>query len=296
MVILVDNISLIAIMTGIAVFFVAVAAFVVEHWYNPKNKKDPWLFSNWCIKLFEALFKDKSPKEVAKQFGVDASKYTHCCTLLGINDNLKSIVIYRIIGIISMIVGLLFTIVFNSFGLMIIMFVIAIVLIYLPIKLISKKLDDKRNKMKQELPRFLDMFYTALLAGLPVESAIKETCKHLRDTTLANEFESSLVSAQVGNINWQEALEKLAQSYDIDTLSDFILDLVTAYRNGTSITESVFRKSNEIKQSNLLYAKERAGKMTNIILFPVLLLKIVPLIFLIGIPVIVQLNSSGFGL
>lgn len=287
---------IIALSCGVSVFLSVIAVFTVLHAKNPKNKRNVWLFDDWCVKVYIALFGEKPPEYIAKKVGVDVSKYTHNCVLLGISEDIKPIVIYRIIGLILLFVGMICGFVFRSIYIMFVFLLISALLIYYPMKNTTSKLNKKREQMRQELPRFLDMLHTALIVGLPAETAIKKTATHLSGTILGQEFLKSLVSSQVGALSWQKALEDLAKNYEIDSLSDFVLDLVTSYNNGTSIVESVTRKSADIKHSNLLHAKEKAGKMTNIILFPVLLLKILPLVVMLAIPIISQLNDAGFGL
>ena len=140
------------------------------------------------------------------------------------------------------------------------------------------------------------MLHTALLVNMPVEQAIKVTSEHLKGTILAEEFNRALADTQLGASSWPVALEKLATDYEIDGLSDFVLDVVTAYNHGNSITEAVERQSKDIKRSNLLSLKEKASKLTNTILFPVLVFKILPLLAIMCIPIIYQLNATGFGM
>ena len=47
----------------------------------------------------------------------------------------------------------------------------------------------------------------------------------------------------------------------------------------------------EIKQSNLLEAKERAAKLSNTVLLPVMVFKILPLLIIMLIPIMMQINS-----
>lgn len=138
------------------------------------------------------------------------------------------------------------------------------------------------------------MLHTALIMGFPVDQAIDLTAQNLQDTILADELLKTLAETKVGAYSWQEALEHLASAYGVDTLSDFVLDITNAYKLGSSITDSVARKSKDIKQSNLVAMKERASKLTNTILFPILFFKIVPVIALMAVPIIVQLQTTGF--
>lgn len=292
-----NNPIVIMIVSGIAVFLCVIAGFVIEYAYNPKNaaKGSVWLFDNWKEKLYIALFSDNKPEIIAKKVGIDVPKYLHNCKLLKITNNLKSIIIDRLLGYLVIVIGLILFLFTMSWIVLALSFLIAMPLIFLPIYTVSNHLKKKRLKIADELPRYLDLLHTALLVDMPIETAIEITSKHLPDTIIAEEMLRALADAQIGAYSWQDSLQNLATDYEIDTLSDFVLDIVTAYNNGTSIIESVERKSRDIKHSNLISAKERATKLTNTILIPVTIFKIVPLLAYMCIPVIAQLNSGTFG-
>lgn len=282
------------ILGSIAAFFSVIAIASVHHAMTSKNKEDSWLFSDWVNKVYNALFGEKKPEKVADTLGIDATKIVHTCSLIGAANNIKPIIIYRLLGIVAMLVGFVSGVFFNAWLFTILFILIAMLLCFLPTKMLVSKLEQKKLKMELELPRFLDMLHTALLVDIPIDIAIKETAECLSELTISKELLNSLVYVQVGALSWQDALENLAKDYEIDNISNFVLDIVTTYKNGTSIVESVERQSKDIKASNLLSAKERAGKLTNIILFPILGFKIAPFVVFLSIPIIMQLNGSGF--
>jgi Flp pilus assembly protein TadB len=157
---------------------------------------------------------------------------------------------------------------------------------------VDKAAKLKKFRMVDELPRFIDLLQTALQINMPVEDAIIITAKSLHDTVLASEFLNAVADMQMGVHDWQSALEQMARNYEIDTLSDFVLDLVTSYSKGVPIADAVARKSRDIKQSNLLAMKERASRLTSTILLPVLGFKVMPLLALLCIPIIQQITTG----
>ena len=168
----------------------------------------------------------------------------------------------------------------------------AIPLIFFEVQKVDKAAKLKKFRMVDELPRFIDLLQTALQINMPVEDAIILTAKSLSDTVLAGEFLNAVADMQMGVHDWQAALEKLARNYEIDALSDFVLDLVTSYNKGVPIADAVARKSRDIKQSNLLSMKERASRLTSTILLPVLGFKVFPLLALLCIPIIQQITTG----
>jgi tight adherence protein C len=209
-------------------------------------------------------------------------------------DRTKQVIIDKLCGFAIVAVGCLVGVFMRNPIVMVVGLVIAFPFIALPIHFVESAAEKRRFVVADELPRFLDMLHTALIMGFPVDQAIEITAQNLRGTILAEELLKTLAETKVGAYSWQEALERLASMYGVDTLSDFVLDITNAYKLGSSITESVARKSKDIKQSNLVAMKERASKLTNTILFPILFFKIVPIIALMGVPIVVQLQATGF--
>lgn len=155
---------------------------------------------------------------------------------------------------------------------------------------IGGRAKEKRKRMANELPRFIDLFATAAQIGIPVESAIKTTAKEI-PCIVSEELLMVMAETEIGAKSWQRALEEVALRYDVGVFSDFVLALVAGYEKGIPISEIVGRKSMEIKQSNLLEAKERAAKLSNTVLLPVMVFKILPLLIIMLIPIMMQINS-----
>lgn len=169
---------------------------------------------------------------------------------------------------------------------------LAVPLIFFPTQQVVKAAKIKKFRMIEELPRFIDLFGTALMIGMPVEEAILTTAKSLPDLLLAGEFLKAIAETRLGVYDWQAALERMSRKYEVDVLSDFSLELINSYNKGVPIADAVARKSKDIKQSNLLTMKERATKLTSTILLPVLVFKVLPLLALLCIPVIGQIING----
>ena len=151
-----------------------------------------------------------------------------------------------------------------------------LIFIYLPMKADSEA-KKRKKQLERELPRFLDLLKTALQINLPIDQAIDLTAKHL-DGPLSDELLASLAETKIGTSNWQNALQKLARQYEIDDLSDFIMDITVAYDKGIPIYDIVAKKASSLKQTRLLSAKEKAARLTSTIVVPMFLFKIIPLL------------------
>lgn len=287
--------EVVAILYGVAIFFAVIAGIALFHSSKAKrSNENTWLFDKWEIQLYDALFGKKEPLSIGKKIGMDVEKYTHNCKLIHQAERTKQVIVDKLCGFTIVAIGCIVGIFVRNPIVMVVGLIIAFPFIALPIHFVESAAEKRRFIVADELPRFLDMLYTALIMGFPVDQAIDLTAQNLKGTILSEELLKTLAETKVGAFSWQEALERLASDYGVDTLSDFVLDITNAYKLGSSITDSVARKSKDIKQSNLVAMKERASKLTNTILFPVLLFKIVPIIALMAVPIVVQLQTTGF--
>jgi len=289
--------QIVALLLAVAVFFWILFLFALRHRKKALStrpdqpRQDEWLFADWSENIYDSLFKSQ-PQIIARRIGVNVDAYAHNCEILKEPQRLKDIVIKKLLGFLLIAVCGLAGIILKNMIIIFAGILASIPLIFFGIQKIESATKLKKFRMVEELPRFIDLLQTALIINLPVEDAIMVTAKNLRETVLAQEFLNAVADAQMGVHDWQAALERLARKYEIDPLSDFVLDLVTSYNKGVPIVDAVTRKSKDIKQSNLLSMKERASKLTSTILLPVLGFKVMPLLALLCIPIIQQIMSG----
>lgn len=247
-----------------------------------------WLYSSLLTKLYDATLGTRPPEAILKALGLKYDSYMVDCEILGRVPNLKREAMLRILGVFTLAFGVILSIPAGSPVPMLISAAIYLLCAsYIPRKVHSDAL-ARKAAVSAELSRFVDLLLSALEINLPVEIAIAQTADSVPGI-LSSELRKTFAEAHVGAMNWQQALEKIAHKYEIDQLSDFVSDIITAYNKGISVTEAVARKSYEIKQSVLLQAKERTAKMSNSILVPVTIFKIIPLMAVMMIPIISQI-------
>ena len=141
-----------------------------------------------------------------------------------------------------------------------------------------------KAQVSGELPRFLDLLQAELQIGMPIENAMLIICEKF-PSRISSEFLRAVNEMQMGASGWQKAMENVAERYDEELLSDFVLNVSTSY-------SKVSRKANDIRNTNLLKAKERAGKVTNTILLPMALFQLMPMIVFLIIPIMSELSGS----
>lgn len=279
----------ISIMIGIAIFLFLIV--VISAVYNnaikntryARNNPKEWLFYKFNDKLYEAFFGRKDEDEVAVRLGIKVEDYYKNCELIKETPNVKDLIIKYIYGIIILILsvfaGILFNPLFVLFGLC-----AFYCFTLIPAERVKSKAQDMRQQVESELPQFLDLLCTELEIGLPIDTAI-EVLSRKYDGLLSQEFLEALNDAKLGGAGgWQAAIEKVATKYEIEILSDFVLDIIVAFNKGISVAKSVKDKTRSIKQKHTYSVKERAGRSENIILLPITLLQFVPMLVFMLLP------------
>lgn len=261
-----------------------------KHSVYGKNNPDDWLFHNFYLKVYSAFFGIKEPEDVAIKLGINIEKYYKNCQLTRTRPNAKRLIVNTIYGfaafLVSILLSLLVSPVFAALGVFLFFY-----LVFFEQQRLNSKAEEMKEQVAAELPRFLDILQTELIVGLPIETSIYIICEKF-DSLISREFLEALNEMELGISGWQQALEKVAAKYDIETLSDFVLDVSTSYMKGVSIIDSVVRKTKEVKETHLLNIKERAGKATNTMLIPMAIFQFIPLIVLIMFPTMIQIFNA----
>lgn len=286
------SIMAISIFYGVSVLFIILVAFSTpkQSLLDKASEEGDWLYSNFLTKLYTALLGDRDPVPICKSLGLKYDTFMMNCAIIRYMPNYRREAMLRIVGAFLFIIGILLSAVFinilpMSAGIM----AYIICASYLSSK-VTQQANTKKATMVIEMSRFVDLLLSALEVGMPVEIAIQQTADNV-PCILSDELKASFVEVSIGAKNWQGALEGIARLYEVDQLSDFVLDIITAYNKGVSVTDAVARKAYEIKQAALLLAKERTAKMSSIVLLPVVLFKIIPLMALLLAPVVYQIMT-----
>lgn len=279
----------VAVGFGAAIFLAVIAIGAKGSRNMGRSTPEEWLFTGGFTKIYTAVFGNTEPMLVAEKIGFPCDKYLQACRLLRQDTDLKKETAIWFCCLAGLVLSLLVALFAGTFWFAIVGILIIGFGAY-RIQQIQKQAEARKQGMREELPRFIDLFLTALYVGMPVESAIEKTARCLPGT-ISEELRQAAAETQIGAKSWQQAIEQVALRYQVDTFSDFVLCLTTAYEKGVSITEAVSRKADEIRQINLLNAKERAAKLSNIILVPVLIFKILPLLAIMLIPIMIQVMN-----
>lgn len=285
----------ISLMIGISIFLFILLFVTIQYdkilkrsRYGKEHPED-WLFHNFYLKVYSALWGTRNPDEVAVKLGIKIEQYYQSCKILRIRPNTKKIIVHQIYGLTGWIFCVFLAVTVNAFfflpG-----FIVFLFFLVSDQKKLEQKAEERRIQIENELPRFLDLLKPELEIGMPIESAIYIICQKF-DSLLSEELLLSMQEMRLGISGWNQAIENVAAKYDVEILNDFAMDISTSYRKGIPVVNSVARKTVEIRKTHLLTVKERATKATNSILIPTMLFQFLPIIIFIVFPMLQQTLS-----
>jgi Flp pilus assembly protein TadB len=240
--------------------------------------------------MYDAIFQNRDMAVVGRLVSFRLDEYEVGCEILDIKSEPKKEIMFRFLGYLALLVSAIATALTLELMLLLVGVVIYVVLGMMRDSNQKQALAKRKAEISMELPRFADLLYAALIIGQPIELAINIVSSRLPGI-LSKELRKSMSIAAMGAKSWEGALDALARKYEVDELSDFVMQIVIATKQGVPVAESVGRKSREMKHNKVLKARENATKMNSAILVPVVVFKLAPIIGLMIAPLLAQLQG-----
>jgi tight adherence protein C len=163
---------------------------------------------------------------------------------------------------------------------------------YAPDFVLSKRVDERREQLRRQLPDAMDQLTITVEAGLGFDAALARVAAS-GDGPLHEELGRTIQDVQVG-VSRGEALDRLALRTDVPELRQFVTAVRQAERYGLPIANVLRLQSSEVREKRRQAAEERAMKIPVKVLFP-LMFCILPVLFIvvIGPGVIRMMDAFG---
>lgn len=162
----------------------------------------------------------------------------------------------------------------------------------LPDAILNRRIDERREAMRKELPEILDLLVISVEAGLGFDGAMARVIESV-EGEMSTEFARMQSQTRVG-VSRRDALDQLGERTDVDELRSFILAMNQADSFGVSIARVLRVQSEEMRTRRRQRAQERAFAAPVKMVFP-LVLCVFPAMFVLLIgPAAIQLRNSLF--
>jgi tight adherence protein C len=150
--------------------------------------------------------------------------------------------------------------------------------VYAPKSWLDRKVQDRKDSIRRDLPDTLDLLAISVEAGMGFEGALGVVCDNFT-SPLADEFARTLREMELG-LPRREALQNLRKRTEVPELSNFVLTLTQADALGMPVGRVLKTSATEMRSKRQQWAREKAAKLPVKILFP-LILFIFPAIFVV---------------
>ena len=153
-------------------------------------------------------------------------------------------------------------------------------------------------RIQSALPDAMDLLIVCLEAGLTFERALRRTVGDLRAfrPALAEELGQASLDMRIHGMNREEALGRVAQRLDLQTLKDLTTTVSQSERQGTPAADALRRLSSSVRVEMITRMQAKMARLPTLLILPSMVLVAGMLVIVAG-PAFVQLMQglSGVG-
>lgn len=166
-------------------------------------------------------------------------------------------------------------------------------------QLYVKNATDKRQKiLLRSFPDTLDLLLVCVESGLALDAALARVCKELKYAHPEMTEELNRTRIELTMLNDREkALNNFARRTDLIAVKSLVAALLQSEKFGTSLVETLRVLSDDYRQTRMMIAEEKAGKLPTKITVATIPFMLMALMILIVTPAIIKagkvLGSSG---
>ena len=139
----------------------------------------------------------------------------------------------------------------------------------LPPSWLARKVRERQDAIRRDLPDTLDLLAISVEAGMAFEGALSIVCSHF-NSPLADEFARTLREMELG-LPRKDAFTNLKHRTEVTELSNLVLALLQADGLGIPVGRVLKTQAAEMRLRRRQWAREKAGKLPVKMLVPLVL-------------------------
>ena len=165
---------------------------------------------------------------------------------------------------------------------------------YLPKYWITKRVQERQDKITQGFPDSLDMMLVCVEAGQSMDQAITRVAKELRASCppLADEYEIVSYEMKAGK-DKNTVLQDMGERCGVVDVSSFVTVLVQSATFGTSISDALRVSASEMRDKRVMRAEEAANKLPTKMTLATMMLTVPPLLVILVGPSVHGITQLG---
>ena len=151
-------------------------------------------------------------------------------------------------------------------------------------------------RIQSALPDAMDLLIVCLEAGLTFERALRRTVSDLRAfrPALADELGQASLDMRIHGLNREEALGRVAQRLDLQSLKDLTTTVAQSERQGTPAADALRRLSSSVRVEMITGMQAKMARLPTLLIIPSMVFLLPGLLVIVGGPAFVQL-IEGLG-
>lgn len=167
-------------------------------------------------------------------------------------------------------------------------------------ELIVTRLASRRVwKIQTALPDAMDLLIVCLEAGLTFERALRRTINDLRAfrPALADELGQASLDMRIHGLNREEALGRVAQRLDLQSMKDLTTTVAQSERQGTPAADALRRLSSSVRIEMITAMQAKMARLPTLLILPSMVFLLPGLLVIVVGPAFVQVirDLSGVG-
>jgi pilus assembly protein TadC len=159
---------------------------------------------------------------------------------------------------------------------------------------VSNQTQKRKKSLLRSFPDGLDLMVVCVESGLALDAAVNRVCTELgyAHPALAKELNRTRLELALLN-NRSQALTNLAERTDLVAFRSLVAALIQTEKFGTNLTDTLRVLSDDYRQSRLMQAEEKAGRLPALMAIPLVLLLLPSFMLIILGPPFIKLKQQG---
>ena len=154
-------------------------------------------------------------------------------------------------------------------------------------------------KIQTALPDAMDLLIVCLEAGLTFERSLRRTINDLRAfrPALADELGQASLDMRIHGLNREEALGRVAQRLDLQSMKDLTTTVAQSERQGTPAADALRRLSSSVRVEMITEMQAKMARLPTLLILPSMVFLLPGLLLIVVGPAFVQIirDLGGVG-
>ncbi len=159
---------------------------------------------------------------------------------------------------------------------------------------VSNSRQKRQKKMLRSFPDGLDLMVVCVESGLALDAAINRVAEELGSAhpLFAKELGKTRLELALLN-NRSQALMNFADRIDLVAYRSLVAALIQTEKFGTNLTDTLRVLSDDYRQTRLMMAEEKAGRLPALMAIPLITFLLPAFMLIVMGPMVVRLKAQG---